>query len=221
MKVLFHGKMPLVRTRGFVMLCILQLSLLALPAYSQEQPQGASDSHRLRYGLHLGFTENNVDIYSTQGGTVASDVDHTFYAPGFRMAVIGELPLGRCFSLRAMPGVALFSSYKLESVRGELPVDVKFHPYRWGRVEPYLTSGLGYGFDFASQREDGHTYIKPLNAHDLRYNCALGVDWQTPYVRVGLELKAGFNLLSPGTGGNNFSYFYSGPTFGLGLNFEA
>jgi hypothetical protein len=112
----------------------------------------------------------------------------------------------------------------LESVRGEVPVDVKFHPYRWGKVEPYLTSGLGYGYDFASLREDSHNYIKPLNAHDLRYTCGLGVDWYTRLVRVGVELKAGFDLLPPNTDGSGLSrhaYFHAGPTFSIGINIEA
>lgn len=64
----------------------------------------------------------------------------------------------------------------------------------------------------------------PLNAHDLRYTCGLGVDWYTRLVRVGFELKAGFNLLPPNTNGvnnNSLSYFHCGPSFTLGLNIEA
>ena len=119
-----------------------------------------------------------------------------------------------------MPGVSLFSGLKLESIRGELPVGVKFHPVRMGKLQPYLTSGLSYGFDFASLREDGYENIKPLNAHDLSYTCGMGVDWYTRLVRLGFELKAGFDLLPLGTGGSNFSYFHSSPTFCLGINIE-
>ena len=147
-----------------------------------------------------------------------------YHARGFRLAVIGEARLGRCFSLRVMPGVSLFRALHLESVRGELPLDVKFHPYRWGKVEPYLCSGLGYGYDFASKRNDSHINIKPLNAHDLRYTCGMGVDWYTRRVKVGLELKAGFGLLPPNTNdinSNSLSYFHCGPSFTLGLNIEA
>ncbi|MBP5528097.1 MAG: hypothetical protein J6X79_06585 [Bacteroidales bacterium] len=214
--------------RGIVMLCVLQLSFLVGPAHSQERDNGAFDNHKFLYGIHLGYTENKVDIYSTNGGLIASrdgtlsaSDNHSFYTGGFRIAVIGEAQLGRCFSLRVMPGVSLFSSYKLESVRGEVPVDVKFYPVRMGKLRPYLTSGLGYGYDFASRREDSHNYIKPLNAHNLSYTCGLGVDWYTRLVRVGLELKAGIGLLPLGTGGGNFSYFHNGHTFCLGLNIEA
>ena len=220
MKVLF--------SKSIVMLSLL--SLLAGVAHAQNQDNGAFSNHKFLYGIHLGFTNNEFDLYSTNGGLIASQ-DGTLhtdgsnrYEYGFRFAVIGEARLGRCFSLRVMPGVSLFSALKLESVRGELPVDVKFHPYRWGKVEPYLTSGLGYGYDFASLRGDSHNYIKPLNAHDLRYTCGLGVDWYTRLVRVGLELKADFGLLPPNTSAinpNSLSNFHCGPSFTLGINIEA
>jgi hypothetical protein len=225
MKVLFQGKKSFQKSLGIALLCIV----LSAPAYSQSQEQGGPDNHKFLYGIHLGFTDNQFDLYSTNGGLIAiqndpsSMDDRSYHARGFRFAVIGEARLGRCFSLRVMPGVSLFRALKLESVRGEVPVDVKFHPYRWGKVEPYLTSGLGYGYDFASSREDSHNYIKPLNAHDLRYTCGLGVDWYTRYVKLGLELKAGFGLLPPNTSGinsNSLSYFHNGATFCLGLIIE-
>ena len=226
MKVLFQGKKSFQKSLGIALLCIV----LSAPAYSQSQEQGGLDNRKFLYGIHLGFTDNQFDLYSTNGGLIASqdgtlhtDGSH-YHARGFRLAVIGEARLGRCFSLRVMPGVSLFKALKWESVRGELPVDVKFHPYRWGKVEPYLTSGLGYGYDFASTREDRPHSFMPLNAHDLRYTCGLGVDWYTRLVRVGFELKAGFNLLPPNTNGvnnNSLSYFHCGPSFTLGLNIEA
>lgn len=212
MKVLFQG---------IRMLFVLQLLFLTGTAYSQDRDSTTVGNHKFLYGIHLGYTENKVDIYSTQDGTLHTSDDYSFYAGGFRIAVIGEAQLGRCFDIRVMPGISFFSGLKLESLRGELPVDVKFHPVRIGKLRPYLTSGIGYDFDFASLRDDGHYNIKPLNTHDLRYTCGLGVDWYTRIVRVGFELKASFGLLPLGTGGGNVSYFHSSPTFCLGLNIEA
>ena len=229
MKVLF--------SKSIFMLSLL--SLLAGAVHAQNQDNGAFSNRKFLYGIHLGLTDNQFGLYPDHGGLIASqnsplvnsefqnsnfEFQNSYHARGFRLAVIGEARLGRCFSLRVMPGVSLFRALKLESVRGELPVDVKFHPYRWGKVEPYLTSGLGYGFDFASLREDSHNKIKPLNAHDLRYTCGLGLDWYTRLVRVGFELKAGFGLLPPNTSGinpNSLSNFHCGPSFTLGINIEA
>ena len=228
MKVLFQGKKSFQKSLGIALLCIV----LSAPAYSQSQEQGGPDKHKFLYGIHLGFTDNQFDLYSTNGGLIASqggrahtDGSHS-HAAGFRLAVIGEARLGRCFSLRVMPGISYFSACRsrLESVRAELPLDVKFHPVRMGKLEPYLASGLSYGYDFATLRDDATTIINPLNAHDLRYTCGLGVDWYTRLVRVGVELKAGFDLLPPNTDGSGLSrhaYFHAGPTFSIGLNFEA
>ena len=214
--------------RGILMFCFFQLSFFAGTAHSQERDCGAYENRKFLYGFHLGLTENQIDLYSTNGGLIASQKGtlHTdgshLHTRGFRLAVIGEARLGRCFSLRVMPGVSLFRALRMESVLAELPVDVKFHPYRWGKVEPYLTSGLSYGYDFATMHDD-NKIIKPLNAHDLRYTCGLGLDWYTRLVRVGFELKAGFGLLPPNTDGintNNRSYFHCGPSFTLGLIIE-
>lgn len=228
MKVLFQGKKSFQKSLGIALLCIV----LSAPAYSQSQEQGGPDNHKFLYGIHLGYTENMFDFYSTNGGLIASqggtlhtDGSHS-HAAGFRLAVIGEARLGRCFSLRVMPGISYFSACmsRLESVRAELPLDVKFHPVRMGKLEPYLASGLSYGYDFATLRDDATTIINPLNAHDLRYTCGLGVDWYTRLVRVGVELKAGFDLLPPNTDGSDLSrhaYFHAGPTFSIGINIEA
>ena len=142
--------------RGIAMLCVLQLLFFAGTAHSQERDSVTVGNHKFLYGIHLGYTENMFDFYSTNGGLIASqggrahtDGSHS-HAAGFRLAVIGEARLGRCFSLRVMPGISYFSACgsSLKSVRAELPLDVKFHPVRMGKLEPYLASGLSYGYDF-------------------------------------------------------------------------
>ena len=243
MKVLFQGRKPFVGLRGVVVMCVSLLSLLAAPAHAQTKDNGASDNRKMLYGIHLGFTENMVDLYYTQSGVAHAmeQGNHSFCVPGVRIAVIGDLQLGHCFSLRAMPGTTLIESkwrpdnvavpalptadYKVESVCGELPVDVKFHPFRKGNLQPYLASGFCYSLDFAALHgnNDSESILR-LNVSDLRYTCGLGLDYNTRYLRVGVELKAGFGLLQPGTGSNdrgNSLYFKGGPTFSIGLNFEA
>ena len=244
--------MKVLVSRSIVLLCILQLSFLSLPAHSQKQDHGESDNRKTFYGLSLGLTRNNIDLYHTQNGVAHAleEGKHPFYAPGFRIAVIGGIRLGNYFSLRVMPGVSIFgknwkpdniagstspsTNYKVESVLGELPVDIKFHPFRivnpkpqfiLSYLVPYLTSGLGYSFDFASQRTNNDAEsIQRLNAHDLRYTCGLGLDCHMRYLTVGFEFKASFGLLSPNTSGTdhtNAFYFHSSPTLSIGINIEA
>jgi hypothetical protein len=229
--------------RGIAMLCVLQLLFFTGTAHSQERDSATVGNHKILYGLHAGFTLNTVDLYSTQGGVAQAleEGNRTIYAPGFRFAVIGEIPLNRNISLRAMPGVSLFKSnwepgnvsvptspstdYKVESVCGELPVDVKFIAIRWGNLEPYLVSGLSYSFDFASLRNDSDAgSVQPLNAHDLRFSFGWGVDWYTRYLKIGFEFKAGYGLLPPHTSGGDHTnpfYFHNSNSFYIGLNIEA
>ena len=242
MKVLFHGKTLFLGSRSIVMLFIVQLFLLSSPALAQEQDRGRFDNKKILYGIHLGFTANNVDLYYTQGGAAHAleEGNHSFAVPGFSIATMFDVRLGNYFSLRAMPGVTCFGhiwepgnisvfvvpsgTYKVKSVLGELPVDVKFHPFRMGKWQPYITSGLSYGFDFGTLRDSDNEDIQRLNGHDLRYTCGLGIDCDTRYLRVGVELKAGFGLLSPNTDGTDHSntfYFHGGPTFSIGFNIEA
>lgn len=222
---------------SFLKSIVMVSMLLAGAAHAQNQDSGAFSNHKFLYGIHLGLTDNKYELYSAYGRILdsqnssfvrddnpPSQDDLSSHARGFRLAVIGEAQLGRCFSLRLMPGLSLFRALKLESVRCELPVDVKFHPFRKGNLEPYIASGLCYGYDFASLRDDSHNNIKPLNAHDLRYTCGLGLDWYTKILKFGIEMKAGFNLLPPNTSAvstRSLSYFYNGATFCLGINIEA
>jgi hypothetical protein len=243
MKTLFSGKKSLVVLKGIFMLFIFQLSFLAIPAYSQEQDSRGLDNSKAHYGIQVGLTENKIDLYYTQSGRAyeLKQGNHSFYTPGFRIAVVYDYRLNRYFSLRAMPGVSLFKcnwepgdvttsilqtdENKVEGIYGELPFDVKFHPFRMGNLQPYLTSGLCYNFDFTSLRRDnGSENISRMNAHDFRYTCGLGADYYLHNITLGLELKAGFGLFTPDADKTNYSnslYFQGGPTFSIGFNIEA
>ena len=235
MKVLF---------RGIATLFIFQLSLFSVPAHSQERDSTTVGNHKVLYGLQVGFTLNTVDLYGATGGVAHAlkEGNHTIQVPGFRIATIGEVKLGRNFSLRAMPGVSLFKgdweptgmmlpaylqadNYKMESVCGELPVDVKFVVTRWGNVEPYLVSGLCYRYDFASLRGDNdNESIQPLNTHDLRFSFGFGVDWYTRYLKLGFEFKAGYGILPPHTEVGDRTdpfFFHNGKSICIGLNIKA
>ena len=224
--------------RAALLLCISLLSLHFVPAHAQE---GFSNK-KVLYGLHWGFTENWVDLYYSDIEGFAHPLDqgnHSFFAPGTRLNVMYDVRLGNYFRLRVMPGVSLTgrnwepsglsiptsstTDYKVISVCGELPVDVKFYPFRWDQL--YLTSGLSYSFDFTSLNKDlDEGTIQRLNAHDLRYICGVGYEFDTRYVRLGIELKATFGLPSSdiiiGTRPETF-YYHSGPSFSFGFNIEA
>ena len=227
-----------------LLLCISLLSSNFVPLNAQEQDNGGFENRKVLYGIHWGFTENNVDIYYSDIEGFAHHLrqgNDSFYSPGTRLNVMYDIRLGNHFRLRVMPGVSLVGriwkpgdisiptspsvEYKVKSVCGELPVDVKFNPFCRGDQRLYLTSGLSYNFDFTSLSKDiDEGTIQRLNAHDFRYTCGVGFDFDTRYLRLGVELKATFGLPSSdiigGTRPDSF-YYHSGPTFGLGFIIEA
>lgn len=221
----------------------LLLSFFTTSSYAQEQNQGAKDSHKSLYGIHVGLTESNVSLYYAQSGEAHAleQGNHSFYTPGFSLAVIEELPLGQCFSLRIMPGITLVSQdweptgvtfapasptqYKMESACANIPVDVKFTPFHTGNWRPYLCSGLSYSLDFRSiSKKIGNESILQLNTHNLNYTLGLGVDVLTSYLRFGIELKTGLGILPTRTnnlGNTNLFHFQNSPIFCIGINVEA
>ena len=236
MKVSFSNKKSLVRLSGIAMLFAFQVSALAVPAKAQNNAGRDWSNSKLLYGVHASYTLNDVNIYYTTSSLVKCT--HTTYASGYRMAVIGEYLHGDHFSLRTMPGVSLLNTrwepaeeatsyamatnYKIESVLGEVPIDIKILPVRIGNWRPYLAVGLNYSYDFASLRKDsGDDYIKRLDAHDLRYTGSLGLDLYTNYLKIGLELKASYGILHHSISDNNSLFFLSAPTFSIGFNIEA
>ncbi len=229
--------------KAALLLCISLLSILSQSIHAQEQELGGFNNKKVLYGLHWGFTENWVDLYYTQGGEAYAlkEGNHSFYESGIRVSVIGDFRMGDHFRLRAMPGVSVFSctwepsslsfptssttDYNVVNVCGEMTVDVKWIPFRWGDRQLYLTSGLSYNFDFTSLNKDlDEGTIQRLNAHDLRYICGVGYEFDTRYFRLGIEMKADcFSLLPTNTSGSrsNTFYFHSGPSFSIGFNIEA
>ena len=202
--------------RGIAMLCVLQLLFFTGTAHSQERDSATVGNHKILYGLHAGFSPNTVDLYSTQGGVAHAleEGNHTICTSGFRFAVIGEIPLNRHLSLRAMPGVSLFKS-NWEPGNVSVPTS----PSTDYKVESVCS------FDFASLRNDSDDgSIQSLNAHGLRFSFGWGVDWYTRYLKIGFEFKAGYELLPPHTSGGDHTnpfYFHDSKGFYIGLNIEA
>ena len=237
MKTSSQRKKQLKMQKCFFAFCVFQLLILPTQVRSQES-KGLGDRRSL-FGIHLGFSENKVDIYHVENGEALAlkQGNHSFYVPNFRLAVIYDLRLNHCFSLRVMPGIRLLdyqwepgtltgialqhSNYKLESLCGELPVDIKLHPFRKGNFEPFLLGGIVYGFDFTSLRNDSEGVCQ-MNANDFRCNFGIGVDCYTPILKLGVELKAGFGVIQPNTTSNdNPFYFKNGPIFSFGVSIEA
>ncbi len=180
----------------------------------------AFDKKKIHFGIQIGYTQSKFDLYYTEDANVRDKELGTtsYYTPGFHIAVlVPDLRLGNYFNLRLMPGVTLVNrnlSYTwqedfshtlknldakrtVESVYGDIPLDLKFRSMRWRNFRPYLTIGLSYGFDFASLRNnknhDDESIVK-LKTSDFRYTTARGFDFYLRYVKFAIEIKMSFGL---------------------------
>lgn len=198
------------------------LCFLSLTTQAQQQigNLGKFDSRLLHYGIQVGLTMSKFDLEYTSDEALRKDLQGTtsYYSPGFHIAVIGDLRLGKWFNLRILPGVTLITrdvtyswersylethrlaelSRNVESVYGDFPIELKFRAIRYNNFRPYITAGVSYGFDFASLRENRNRTdesIIRLDANDIRYSMGLGFDVFLRYVKFAIDLKVTFGLL--------------------------
>ena len=197
------------------------LSILqSVHAQGQTGNLGQFDRRLLHYGIQVGYTQSKFDLHFNEDSELRRTLQGTtsYYAPGFHIAVIGDMRLGDWFNLRMLPGVTLVTreisyswerdylashrlaelSRNVESVYGDIPIEFKLRSVRYGDFRPYLTAGASYGFDFASLRKNRNQTnqnIVRLQASDLRYTLGMGFDVFLTYVKFAIEMKMSFGLL--------------------------
>lgn len=210
---------------------------------------GLYDRDELHWGIQVGYTQSKFDLYYNEDNTMRETLQGvtSYYAPGFHIAVIGDMRLNDWLNLRALPGVTLVTreityswetnylashrlaelSRNVESVYGDIPIELKLRSVRYGNFRPYLTAGASYGFDFASLRKNRNMTnqsIIRLQASDLRYTMGVGFDVFLTYVKFAIELKMNFGLLDlkvpdPDIYIRSFDYLNT-RTFMLSFTFE-
>ncbi len=178
------------------------------------------DNNLLHFGIQVGFTDSKFDLGFSEDDELRRKIQGTtsYFKPGFHIAIIGDMRLNRFFNLRLLPGVtfitrgleyswepnALAANLKaetwrtVESVYGDIPIEIKFRAIRYGNFRPYLVTGLSYGFDFASLRKNRNSTqesIVKLSASDFRYTAGVGFDVFLFYVKFAIELKMAFGLM--------------------------
>lgn len=181
---------------------------------------GSFDNRKLHYGIQVGYTQSKFDLNFSENDTLRQTIMGvtSYYSPGFHINVIGDLRLSDNLNLRLLPGITLISrdmafswseAYTsthwkydtrrtVESVYGEIPLELKFRAKRYTDFRPYLTAGASWGFDFASLRKNKNNNdesIIRLNAIDLRYTAGVGFDFFLRYVKFAIEFKMAFGLL--------------------------
>lgn len=239
------------RKNGLIGLIALIGLMSPLSVFCQGQTGnlGAFDRRLLHYGIQVGYTQSKFDLRFNDDAQMRQSLQGvtSYYAPGFHIAIIGDMRLGKWFNLRLLPGVTLVTreisyaweptylsthhlaerSRNVESVYGDIPLELKFRAVRYGNFRPYLTGGASYGFDFASLRKNRNQTnqsIIRLQASDLRYSMGVGFDVFLRYVKFAIEMKMTFGLLDlkvedPDVYISSFDYLNT-RTFMLSFTFE-
>lgn len=208
------------KTFRHILFALLLLSAQTLSAQTRASHLGNFDNRLLHWGIQVGYTQSKFDLHFSESDTLRQNILGTtsYYSPGFHINVIGDLRLSDYFNLRMLPGITLISRdmhydwskqytsthwkydtrRTVESVYGELPIEVKFRAARYTDFRPYLTAGTCIGFDFASlfkNKNNNDESIIRLNPVDLRYTIGVGFDFFLPYVKFAIEFKMAFGLL--------------------------
>lgn len=211
--------MMMSKTAARKLVCLVGWLLATSVAAGQVTNLAAFDKHKIHLGIQIGYAQSKFDLHYTEDEEVREFLQGTtsYYSPGFRIAFIVDLRLNNYLSVRTLPGITFFnrnlyysweSGYsatqrgldpyrQVESVYGEIPFDIKFRALRWRNFRTYLTSGMSYGFDFASFRNnknnDEQSIVK-LNTSDFRFTAGAGFDFFLRYVKFAIELKFSFGL---------------------------
>lgn len=219
------GERLKVKSIGRVVLGVLLFTFYFSPLVMLGQGQtgnlGHFDQRLFHFGIQVGYTQSKFDLHFSEDAALRESLQGTtsYYAPGFHIAVVcPDLRLNNWINLRFLPGVTLitrevsysweknyFAAHRLaersrnvESVYGDIPIELKFRSVRYGDFRPYLTAGASYGFDFASLRKNRNQTnqsIIRLQPSDLRYTMGVGFDVFLRYVKFAIELKMNFGLL--------------------------
>jgi hypothetical protein len=137
---------------------------------------------------------------------------------GFNVGIIGDMRLGRYFSMRFVPALSFGERYLHYSILGydngetelidvrksvtsgfvEFPLLFKYKSKRYNNMLAYLTAGAKYSLDLASgakKKDDSQeTHIK-LEKHDVYIMVGVGFDFFNPWFKFGTELKMSYGLL--------------------------
>jgi len=139
--------------------------------------------------------------------------------PGFSIGILGNLRLARHFDLRFVPTLSFgerilyygILSYKdgessyievqksITSTLVEFPLFVKYRSKRLNNMAAYVTGGLKYTLDLASQKKaekNLNDVTVKINKHDLLAEVGVGFDFYTNYFKFGTELRMGYGFFN-------------------------
>ena len=199
--------------------------VLNLPKYEYSQ---------YHFGFTLGLNQMNFTVkpagdlhtrvyqaYQTPDLTIDSSMLLAVNAQpvlGFNIGIIGDMRLGRYFSVRFVPALAFGERYIHYSILGwddgekqridvrksvasgfvDFPILFKYKSKRLNNMLAYLTAGAQYSLDLASgarkKDENQEVHVK-LQKHDVYIVVGVGFDFFNPWFKFGTEIKMAYGLM--------------------------
>ena len=189
---------------------ILLLAVLVFPLFAQKQKvkyYQKVDTKLVHFGFTIGM--NTMDFF-VFNHTVPENTDTLFanvngLLPGFNVAAVSDLRLGKYFDLRFLPGLSfgqrdlyfykpggvLYGKQKIESSFIELPLLVKYKAKRINNFRPYFIAGVNYRMDMSARRKynDEKGINMRLKQSDVYHEEGFGIDFYLQYFKFSVELK--------------------------------
>lgn len=138
---------------------------------------------------------------------------------GFTIGIIGDMRLGRYFSMRFVPALSFGERYLHYSILGyddgeisridvrksvtsgfvDFPLLFKYKSKRLNNMLAYLQAGAQYSLDLASgakkKDENQEVHVK-LQKHDVYIVVGVGFDFFNPWFKFGMEVKMAYGLMN-------------------------
>lgn len=195
------------------------LSFAALCAFTQANYAQSKvmnmeehDSKLYYFGLTFGanasaFKIRNTDFFSTSD---TFKVVQPKWGPGFHIGLMGTLRVSKFVDLRFIPAVVfaekglqtttrsgIIESKRIESIYGQLPLQLKFKSDRIHNFRFYGILGGRFDYDMASnarsRRTDELVRVKPI---DISAEVGFGLEFFYPNFIFSPEIKIGQGLLN-------------------------
>ncbi|HLG02992.1 MAG TPA: porin family protein [Bacteroidia bacterium] len=200
-----------------------------LPAFAQNSSRKNRAEYYgdpIHFGFYLGINRTNFQITPVNNlVAVGGDSLKTILSSpqtGFNLGIVSELRLIEYLTLRFTPDIAFgarnieyhfetstdtFDIIKnVESTFLDFPLDFKIRSKRLTNFAAYMTAGMKYTLDLASQKDVNNAgaslglQVIKLYKNDWAYEAGAGVDFFLPYFKFGIDLKISLglrNLLVP------------------------
>lgn len=174
------------------------------------------DHGRFQLGYFAGIHNLGFDLVKSDNLSQNEfhDVDVLNHI-GIHLGIIGNLRLKNYFVIRVLPGISTgdrtvkFVLYEnnhsektyheqgLEYFNIDVPVHLKFTPFRAINITPYVFAGIKYSYDVRSseyRRKGDKPILLRTKQNDLASEFGIGIGRRIKYFKLSFELKAHVGL---------------------------